>query len=107
MYADHPFDLLNTVSGFLDLTEPRPALHEETGTRMSLPDMVESFEEIDLAATTAALHVIATLMRGAAKGARRGLRCAFGPAFVHSECPERGLHRGRTCGRIGRCRRLA
>ena len=61
LYSDHPFDLLNTVSGFLDLTEPRPALHAETATRMSLPDMVESFEDIDLAATTAALHVIATL----------------------------------------------
>ena len=61
LYSDHPFDLLNTVSGFLDLTEPRPALHTETATRMSLPDMVESFEDIDLAATTAALHVIATL----------------------------------------------
>ena len=23
-HSDHPFDLLNTVSGFLDLTEPAP-----------------------------------------------------------------------------------
>ena len=61
LYADHPFDLLNTVSGFLDLTEPRTALDTETANRMSLPDMVASFEEIDLAATTAALHVIAAL----------------------------------------------
>src|SRR5688500_10691611 len=60
LYADHPFDFLNTVSGFLDLTEPRP-LEVKNVERMSLPDLVESFEEIDLAATTAALHVIATL----------------------------------------------
>jgi hypothetical protein len=60
LYSDHPFDLLNTVAGFLDLTEPHP-LEAKNTARMSLPDLVESFEEIDLAATTAALHVIATL----------------------------------------------
>jgi len=32
-HSDHPFDLLNAVSGFLDLTETRPAIHTETATR--------------------------------------------------------------------------
>ena len=60
LYADHPYDLLTTVSGIVHATEPRP-LQAENAAQMSLPDLVESFEEVDLAATTATLHVIAAL----------------------------------------------
>jgi hypothetical protein len=60
MRADHPLDLLATVSAVMSMTESRAGLGEE-GPSVSMLDLVESFEEIDLAETTAALHVIATL----------------------------------------------
>ncbi len=55
LYADHPIALLATVAGIVHLTEPRP-LEEPT---YALDELVASFEDIDVAATTAALHVIA------------------------------------------------
>jgi hypothetical protein len=60
LYADHPFDLLNAVSGIMESTEPRP-LEAKNTTRISLATLVESFEDVDIAATTAALHVIEAL----------------------------------------------
>jgi hypothetical protein len=60
LYADHPIDLLNAVSGIMESTEPRP-LEAKNTTRISLATLVESFEDVDIAATTAALHVIEAL----------------------------------------------
>ncbi|UMG93560.1 hypothetical protein [Nocardioides sp. TF02-7] len=57
LYADHPLDLLALVSGVVHLAEPAP-LEEPT---YDLDELVASFETFDVAATTAALHVIAEL----------------------------------------------
>lgn len=61
LYADHPVDLLLTVSGIAASTERRPGLGPDDGPGVELSEIVESFEGVGLAATTAALHVLAAL----------------------------------------------
>src|SRR5689334_2068041 len=59
LYDDHPLAFLALMSGVLLQTEPRP------GTRhpaLDLDNLVESFEGVDIAATTAALHVVAAFV---------------------------------------------
>ncbi|MCW2851747.1 MAG: hypothetical protein JWM84_1411 [Nocardioides sp.] len=57
LYADHPLALLELVSGLMASTLPRPgAAHQEP---KPLDDLVGSFAAVDLATTTAALHVLA------------------------------------------------
>jgi hypothetical protein len=61
LYGDHPLDLLDAVSSIVAATEPRPGLHKDDRARVSLSTLAETFEDVDLAATTAALHVIEAL----------------------------------------------
>lgn len=60
LYADHPLELLVLVSGLMATTVPRPSLRDEEPT-VSLDHLVGTLEDVDLAPTTAALHVIAEL----------------------------------------------
>lgn len=60
LHGDHPVELLQAVSGLMATTEPRPSL-QDSGPAFDLTHLVETFEDVDLAATTAALHVIAAL----------------------------------------------
>lgn len=60
LYADHPLELLALVSGLMATAMPRPSLRGEE-PKVSLDHLVGTFEDVDLAATTAALHVIAEL----------------------------------------------
>ena len=70
LYGDHPLELLDAVSGILATTESGPSLYPDDAPRLSLSTIVESFEDVDLAATTAALHVIAALTPDDLLGAR-------------------------------------
>jgi hypothetical protein len=57
LYDDHPISLLAKISGIVHITEPGPleeAAHD-------VDELAASFEDIDVAATTAALHVMAEL----------------------------------------------
>jgi hypothetical protein len=60
LHAGHPLTLLDAISGLLAATEPRRSLQDEPPA-VDLDALVETFEGTDLAATTAALHVISVL----------------------------------------------
>jgi hypothetical protein len=62
LYADHPLELLSTVSAMVTLTEPEPGRPGSHGQSVTLADLVESFLEIDIAPTTAVLHVLAAYL---------------------------------------------
>lgn len=57
--SDHPLEFLQTVSGLVAVTEPRPTLGSDPEPSVTLDQLVETFEGTDLAETTAALHVVA------------------------------------------------
>ncbi len=61
LYADAPLDLLALVSTLVVATDPRGALDQapDDAPRPDLRELVETFVGVDLAPTTAALHVIA------------------------------------------------
>ncbi len=61
LYSDDPLDLLMTVSGLVVALEPAPLATAGDEPPTDLRTLVESFLEIDLAPTTAALHVLAVL----------------------------------------------
>ncbi len=62
LYDGHPVGFLDTVSAIMSTAEPkRGPLMDPSEQRPDLAELSETFEATDLAATTAALHVIATL----------------------------------------------
>jgi hypothetical protein len=61
LHASHPLALLDTVSGLMLATMPRPQWGLEEDPAVTLDQLVESFVGTDLAGTTAALHVIAAM----------------------------------------------
>ena len=70
LHEDHPLAFLEHVSGLVAVTEPRPSFGPDDGPKVSLAELVESFVGIDLAETTAALAVIATLTTDEVEAAR-------------------------------------
>ena len=57
LYSDDPLDLLMMVSGLMAATEPTPGPDEDPPTDLAM--LVETFIGVDVASTTAALHVVA------------------------------------------------
>ncbi len=76
LHESHPLALLDAVSGLMAATLPRPQWGRDETPKIALEQLVETFEGTDLAATTAALHVIAALSSNEvlAAGIRRTLK---------------------------------
>ncbi len=72
--ARHPLDFLLAVSGILTVTDPRSRspLERDKTPHTGLDALVESFTGVDIAETTAALTVIATLASDEVLAARIG-----------------------------------
>ena len=70
LHASHPLALLDAVSGLMAATEPRRSMRGKEEPAVGLGELVDTFVGTDLAATTAALHVIAALTEDEVLAAR-------------------------------------